>query len=107
MGGNDSGILVMEDSRAMISKTKISGPKIAGIAIQRKAIVDIRDCVISDSAYNGILAQTGKNVVTVVNCHVLRNTYGIHVAVDCRGTFTMEGNPPCRSTNFNVVICIH
>ena len=97
MGGNDSGILVMENSRAMISKTKINGAKIAGVAVQQKAVVDIRDCDISDCGYHGILAQTGKSIVTVVNCHVLRNQYGVSVCVDCLGTVTMEGDPPLFS----------
>ena len=95
VGGNDSGILVMENARAMISNTKITGTKIAGVAVQVKAVVDIRDCDISNCGYHGLLIQTGKSTVTVVNCHLSRNQYGVSITVDCLGTVTMEGDPPC------------
>jgi hypothetical protein len=92
IGGGDSGILIAEGCTSLIRRTKISGCKMAGIAVEQKGSAIIQDCDIQ-KCYHGILAQTGKCKVDITNSNIINNKdYGLFIGQDCVGCIILEGN---------------
>lgn len=91
-GGGDSGILIVDGCTSVIKRTKISGCKMAGIAVEQKGAAVIQDCDIQECTH-GILVQTGKCTVNITNSYISSNKrYGVFVGQDCVGNIVLVDN---------------